>query len=300
MLITNRNRSIIAAIVAAVCLFPVSAGVLRAADGTWEDNADGNWSDTNRWVDGIVADGADSTAYLTANITDHRWITLDTDRTIGHIVTGHPDSYRCFNLRGDTTLTLQATLSGPPTITTNNAMDIRTKIAGNAGFTKYGDEFHLWLHGSNTYTGVTTVAEDNLRLSNDLALGAHGAGNETIVKNGSAVYLLNVDVPESFTISGNGNWADRGALYFGWSNASTIGGDVTLDGDAGIEICTSGNAITGAVSLPDEAVLTVIVDNASDTLALEGVISGSGSVVKKDSGVLTLSGTNTYTGGTMS
>jgi hypothetical protein len=39
-----------------------------AQDGTWGVDADGNWSDSDNWVDGTVANGAGSTATFGGNI----------------------------------------------------------------------------------------------------------------------------------------------------------------------------------------------------------------------------------------
>src|SRR6185436_6912800 len=62
---------------------------LKAQSGSWNVDADGNWSDSGNWVDGIIANGAGNTAdFSTAPITTNRTVTLDTSRTIGTINIG--------------------------------------------------------------------------------------------------------------------------------------------------------------------------------------------------------------------
>src|SRR6185503_11989628 len=69
-------------------LLVLTAWTCRGADGIWAGDADGSWTDTSKWVGGVIADGPDSTAYFTNDITAIRTITFDGNRTIGHLVFG--------------------------------------------------------------------------------------------------------------------------------------------------------------------------------------------------------------------
>ncbi len=51
----------------------------HGADGTWNVDADGNWSTATNWVSSVIADGAGSTAILNRDITVARTITPATD-----------------------------------------------------------------------------------------------------------------------------------------------------------------------------------------------------------------------------
>ncbi|MEX0642091.1 MAG: PEP-CTERM sorting domain-containing protein [Pirellulales bacterium] len=66
----------------------------NAANGTWNVDASGNWSDTDNWAGGppgIVADGVSSSAGFANDITGDRTITLDTPRTIGPLAFSDSD-----------------------------------------------------------------------------------------------------------------------------------------------------------------------------------------------------------------
>src|SRR5262245_61505615 len=73
---TKTNRCAVSLLSACALLFSGTKSV--AADGVWSTDSSGNWSDTTKWAGGVVADGADSTAYFTNDITTIRTVTLDT------------------------------------------------------------------------------------------------------------------------------------------------------------------------------------------------------------------------------
>src|SRR6266508_921522 len=59
---------------------------LHAAEGTWNVNADGNWSKATNWASSTIADGAGYNANIRFNINANRTVTLDTSRTLGNLV----------------------------------------------------------------------------------------------------------------------------------------------------------------------------------------------------------------------
>ena len=139
-------------------------------------------------------------------------------------------------------------------------------ISGSGGVTMLGSGTTV-LSGSNTYSGTTTIAAGILKAGIASAPNVSGAFG-----NNSAVVLANV-AGAGLDISGYNT--QIGSLAGGGAS----GGNVTL----------------GA------ATLSVGGDNSSTTYA--GTISSSGSpgtsLIKIGAGRLTLSGSNTYTGGTL-
>ena len=115
------------------------------------------------------------------------------------------------------------------------------------------------LSNANTFTGGTTISGGALRLTNPLAL------QNTVV-----------------TLSGGGVTFDESVA----ADAFTFGG---LGGTGGLVLAN--NATT-----PEPIALTLGSNNA--TSSRTGAISGAGSLTKVGNGILTLSGTNSYSGGT--
>lgn len=119
----------------------------------------------------------------------------------------------------------------------------------------------LFLGGSNSYSGATTLSSGTVMLENQNALR-----NSTLTHNGSGALLF------SSTVVAN-------AFSFGGLASSSTAATLTLSN-------TAGTAIT----------LTVGGNNANTTYA--GVLAGGGSMVKSGAGMLALSGSNSYAGTT--
>jgi fibronectin-binding autotransporter adhesin len=127
----------------------------------------------------------------------------------------------------------------------------------------------LTLSGDNTYSGGTILNGGTLAANNNAALGGGG-----LALNGGT--LLN---------------SSGGGVTL--SNSITVGGAATIGGTSGNDLTLSGNVGLGTN--------TLIITNAADT-TISTIISGvTGSIVQNSTGgtgTLTLSGDNTYSGGT--
>ncbi len=152
----------------------------------------------------------------------------------------------------------------------------------------------LTLSGANTFTGLTTITAGVINIQNATGLGTTATG--TTVAGGAALELQGGIVvgAEALTLSGTGV-STAGALR-NISGVNTYGGDITLaapsriNSDAGTLTLNGASGITGAFGLS--------VGGASDTTISSVIGTTSGTLTKDGAGILTLSGANTYSGGT--
>ena len=190
------------------------------------------------------------------------------------------------------------TTNGSITITQNLLTDV---VSTGGGLTKAGTN-DLTLSGTNTYTGATNISNGRLYISTTGSLGTTDAG--TVVSSGATLGTLTtlaVPTGETLNLSGTGSTGVNGALYVGGSKTLTWDGPITLSGntlihaDGGSAFSLTSNATVnlGANTLTFDA-----GNGANSTIA--GVISGSGGISKTlgTTVILTLSGSNTYTGST--
>lgn len=312
----------------------LSAGALSAASDTWtRTTTGGNWSDFANWLSGSAyADGTDAVATFSA--TGTQTVNVDTNVTVGSIAFSN-GAYTIASTNGGV-LTL-ATSTGTPNISSTGA--ISATLAGTQGFTMNpGGNRTLTLSGNNIYTGVTTLANGNLTVRSDAALGASGAGNGTVVTQSSGQYpqlhfANNVTSSEDITL--NMNWYNTtagavvgGNLIYNDSGTTTLNGAITLNRSAasnagathimGIQTGVgtlnlngpiSGSATGGQASgaYVNQTRLQFRTTASGANINATGVISdgtlttGGLSVYTTDNsaGVVRLSGANTYTGATV-
>lgn len=153
----------------------------------------------------------------------------------------------------------------------------------------------LTLTGANTYTGTTNVTAGTLNIQNSGALGSGGAGAGTTVGSGATLqYQGGITVAASLALSGTGVGGSGALVSVNGTNVQT--GAVTLAGSALIAANT-GKLIIDAAIDDGRAGKQVNFGGAGD-IAVNGIVSGTTGVVKDGTGTLTLSGANSYTGGT--
>jgi hypothetical protein len=163
-----------------------------AADGVWTNNGGGNWSDTGKWKDGVVADGADSTAAFRLSIVANTHVaTLDVSRAIGTLVTSDTISQDNFWTLSDggnaaISLTFTNTTADTPIIISSNRMTyLNVPLAGSQGLVLnsknlLSPDYGIVLGRTNRYTGVTTIRVGEIRVATNAPAGAPGAfGQDT-------------------------------------------------------------------------------------------------------------------------
>ncbi|EDQ6384105.1 autotransporter outer membrane beta-barrel domain-containing protein [Salmonella enterica subsp. enterica] len=240
----------------------------------------------------------------TGDVTNNATLELNTGGDFTNNISGSGQVVKS----GDDTLTLSGTNSytGGTTISggtlvatnvealgtgdvTNNATlelntggDFTNNISGSGQVVKSGDET-LTLSGANSYTGGTLISSGTL-VANDV--NALGTGDVT----DNAVLELNTGGDFDNAISGSGQVVKSGDETLTLSGANSYTGGTLISG--GTLVATSVEAL-GSGDVTDNAVLEL---NTGGTF--DNAISGSGQVVKSGDKTLTLSGANSYTGGT--
>ncbi|MBZ9939395.1 autotransporter domain-containing protein, partial [Mesorhizobium sp. BR1-1-16] len=190
-------------------------------------------------------------------------------------------------------------------------------ISGAGTFVKSGPG-ELWLAGTNTYSRGTDIVGGTIRVESDAALGASGTN---INLNGGALRAsqsfktqrgvslgrlngtFNVDPGQRLELAGPVSGAALAKV-----------GPGTLVLSSGVNSYNGPNYVNGGVLEGNSGSIRgkIIFDSNADNpvprsvrfqqtwdSTYNGAISGLGSVVKAGGGLLTLSATNTYTGGTI-
>ncbi len=142
----------------------------------------------------------------------------------------------------------------------------------------------LILNAENTYTGGTTISDGTLVANNVEALGT---GNVT----DNATLELNTGGTFDNVISGSGQVVKSGDEMLTLSGANSYTGGTTISGGT---LVVSNVEALGSGDVTDNA--TLELNTGGD---FDNAISGSGQVVKSGGDTLTLSGNNSYTGGTL-
>ena len=181
-------------------------------------------------------------------------------------------------LRVDNTTIISGTIA---TNTSTNAID----LSGNGTLVLSAENFQL-VNALNIGSGLTVVAAQTN------ALGATNRGT-TVASGGSLVISnLGYSPAEAVTISGTGvggSGALRGAGTATFGGAITLGADATIAADSGASFSLFGGINAGGS--------TLILTGEGNT-RFTGVIS-NGALLKLGSGTATMTGANTYTGGTL-
>ncbi|PVL80992.1 autotransporter-associated beta strand repeat-containing protein [Salmonella enterica] len=169
------------------------------------------------------------------------------------------------------------------TLELNTGGDFTNNISGSGQVVKSGDDT-LTLSGANSYTGGTTISGGTLVATNVEALGSGDVTN-------NAVLELNTGGTFDNAISGSGQVVKSGDKTLTLSGANSYTGGTTIND--GTLVATSVDAL-GTGDVTDDA--TLELNTGGD---FDNAIGGSGNVVKSGADTLTLSGSNTYTGGTL-
>src|ERR1041385_243907 len=326
-----------------------SPQIATATDGSWNYDGNGFWSDSTKWFNNDIADGAGATANFTFNIGAPATIVLDSDRTIGILNIGDADGGSSYTIdsisgyslifdnspnsanaqinistsAGDTiaapfilgsslditnsslsSLTISGTItsntSGTKTISLLSGNAVLSGIisdgigGGNISIVQSNSGSTLTLSGARTYSGGTFVSSGTLALGassvatsvNPKVIASSPVGKGVLIISGGTVRSDSTTartILNNLQLSGNitfGDAINNGALTFSSTDLSnnklSTAATVQLMGNPGLTI------------LSPVTIVDVINDGGSNY-----------SLTKDGAGQLTLSGLNTYTGGTI-
>lgn len=150
--------------------------------------------------------------------------------------------------------------------------------------------------GNNTFSGGTTIAGGGtLQVGNGGATGSLGSGNVTV--GGSSLVFNRTGTVTNGVISGTGSVTVQGGGTVVLPGNNTYTGGTTVNGST-LQIGTGG--ATGSLNNGSGIVNngTLVFDSTGD-FPQSGVISGTGNLIKRGSGLLKLIGANTFSGWTL-
>jgi autotransporter-associated beta strand protein len=179
--------------------------------------------------------------------------------------------------------------------TSGGSLSYGSNIAGNMGLALWGGNT-LVLTAANTYTGPTTITAGTLQVGNG-GSGASIGGTSGVTDNASLVFNHAGTVTFSPVISGSGSLTQTGSGKLVIVGANTYSGPTTITGGT-LQIDNGGS--TGSLGngpITNNAAL--VFDRDDNGLVVANAISGSGSLAQIGGGMVTLCGTNAYTGNTL-
>jgi fibronectin-binding autotransporter adhesin len=168
--------------------------------------------------------------------------------------------------------------------TNGNTLTLEGPITGGGALTKTGVGT-LILTGTNTYSGGTTVEAGTVQGNTASLQGA-------ITNNASVVFDQGTDGTYAGAMSGTGGLTKAGAGNLTLTGVNSYTGNTTVSGGT---LTGSTTSLQGNIGVASNA--TVAFNQTVDGV-YNGVLSGGGALVKIGSGNLTLTGANTYSGGT--
>jgi autotransporter-associated beta strand protein len=157
------------------------------------------------------------------------------------------------------------------------------------------------IDGANPgFTGSVNVEQGTLNIQQSNSIGLTppsvtvAAGGSLAFTNSALQQPITYDFG-SITLSGTGAGIDSGAINNAGGGVTTVTGDISLGADTEIDSSTGSLTLTGSIS---DGTHKLTLNNQGSQMVLSGEISGSDGIDVKGTSTVLLSGTNTYTGGT--
>lgn len=255
----------------------------RGGSGTWSNTGGTAWSTTDADGTGAAWDGSKTATFNTAAASVTVDGTVDANNGI-NFATGSNGS----TITGGDAIILGGATPAENTITTASGVTatIATNLTGSNGMTKAGAGTLVFI-GEKSYSGETVISAGTLQLGDGVTNGRliyQITNNASLVVNNNSLQTI------SNSISGTGSLTKLGTADLTLTGNNTYSGGTTVSAGTLIGDATS---LQGAITNN-----AAIIFNEVATGTYAGNMTGSGSFTKIGVGDLTLSGTNSYSGGT--
>jgi autotransporter-associated beta strand protein len=249
--------------------------------GVWDSAADGNWSSSANWLNGVVPgkNPGDAALFGVSSNSSLTTVNLDQNETVGEITMTNANSFAISN-------------SGGYTLALNNGIEAATIIvtAGTA-------------NSIQTAVSVTNAVDVTVSAGAALSIPGAIANADPTGKNPGT---LVVNAAGTFALSGNNSYGPQGpgaaGTTFGGGGLLQVGSSAALGlGDLDIlgpdnSTLQAGASVTLGNNIDIGTGAIATVDSQGYAITLSGAISDSGSLTKIGGGTLTLSGANSYSG----
>jgi fibronectin-binding autotransporter adhesin len=236
------------------------------AQAAWSVDASSNWNNPANWSGGNMPDAASTLVTFGSAITQPRTITLDIPVTLGSIAFNNTNQYTLVDTTGANSITLNS-----------GSMDSTINVTAGSHVIAAA----VILAGNGVADVSVTPSSGTLTISGNIS----AAAGTTSVLNLAAVSTGTLLLTGSSTLGsatvGGGDLQIMGGV---------IAGDLVVDGGGRL-------GGTGTINLGFGDQTLDYASSASSTFA--GTIVGGGGLLQVASGVLTLNGTNSFTGGTL-
>lgn len=256
-----------------LCFCTIGSSLFSA---TWNTDANGNWNNDGNWITPpTFPNGIDAQAIFGNVITANRTITLGIPIVVGNV-----------NFDDNNNYTITSNTLGFQTSSGNAGINV-TNVNGNGAHS---------IQSALTLTSNLDISQSStstFSLSGIISGGGNltKLGTGTVSLAASNTYTGNTIINAgTFALTGSGSLLSTGAVSV--NNATSI---FDISGITSSTTIGDLSGVTGSnVNFGSKALF--LGTSASTTFA--GVMQGSGGIIKQGSGTFTVTGLNTYTGGT--
>ncbi|HEY9237507.1 MAG TPA: autotransporter-associated beta strand repeat-containing protein, partial [Burkholderiaceae bacterium] len=231
--------------------------------------------------------------YSGGTIIDAGTLSISSDTNLGNASGGLIFNGGTLENTSAFTTTRAITLAADGTFNTAADLTATGAISGPGALTKTGAGT-LTLTGDNAYAGGTTISAGTLQLGDG---GTSGSIIGDVLNNGVLAFDRSDDLTYGGTVSGTGALIKTGTGTLTLTaDSDNFTGPTTIS-QGTLQLGNGGPAGSIGGPITNNGAL-VFNRDATNTLTVQGVISGSGTVTQAGPGTTVLTGANIYTGGT--